>query len=441
MVPTHLQDCIARIQAHSEESSVALTHVENTEQVLAKRSQCASGSSEHALDGLVCSIKACIDVQGWVTHAGSKALQDRPAAVADAPVVAALRAEGALCIAQTNMTEFAYGALGVNEHFGTPCSPLFGSERRVAGGSSSGGAVSVALGFADIALGSDTSGSARIPAAFCGVVGFKPTHARWPLEGFIPLAPSFDTPGILATSVATCKQVFDAIDATLSRSRANANSLLATDPSRPFRVRVPTNVLEYCPPDDPVKRAFVAALDVLRAEGWLIDESPMPSLDGLGRIAADAGMIAAEAYSVHYELLDTAGDRYDPLIRERIEAGKNGPAWRYAAARDALARRAVLYAAELEGYDAVVCPTTPMLPPTLEQLADRETYLAQNKRSFAYTELANRLGVPSISVPINQSGAAGVGLLLTGKSHLDTDLFYVATALDAALSHAHSKKE
>ena len=159
------------------------------------------------LAGEVLTVKACFDVAGWTTHAGSAVLAGAPPAVADAPIVAALRSAGAILLAQSNMTEFAYGALGLNSTYGTPTTPLRPGEERVSGGSTSGGAVAVALGAADISLGSDTSGSIRIPAAFCGVAGFKPSQGRYPSDGMIPLAASFDAPGLVATTAANLRHI------------------------------------------------------------------------------------------------------------------------------------------------------------------------------------------------------------------------------------------
>ena len=163
------------------------------------------------LAGEVVVVKACFDVAGWTTHAGSAVLADAAPADVDAPLVAMLRSAGAIVLAQTNMTEFAYGALGLNSTYGDPTTPLRPGEQRVAGGSTSGGSVAVALGAADLALGSDTSGSIRIPAAFCGVAGFKPSQGRYPSGGMILLAASFDSPGFVAPTASYLRRVDTAI--------------------------------------------------------------------------------------------------------------------------------------------------------------------------------------------------------------------------------------
>src|SRR5579864_3980633 len=161
-----------------------------------------AGYAASLLAGLPVSIKDLFDVAGEQTLAGSKALDDRPPAARDAPVVARLRAAGAVLIGRTNMTEFAFSGVGINPHFGTPGNPH--DRRLIPGGSSSGAAVSVGDGAAIVAIGSDTGGSVRIPAALCGIVGFKPTKRRIPRGGVIPLSTTLDSIGPLANSVGCC---------------------------------------------------------------------------------------------------------------------------------------------------------------------------------------------------------------------------------------------
>src|SRR5690606_16263292 len=157
------------------------------------------------------------------------------------------------------------------------------------------------------------------------------------------------------------------------------------------------------------------------------------ALEGVGGIAAEAGIIASDGYAVHRSLLADHGHAYDPVIRMRIEAGAQHPAWRYADGRLELERRARRYESELSEFNAMVCPTTPMLPPQVAALARTEDYLALNRRSFAYTEVANRLGKPSITLPLAGESARGVGLMMTGKARRDTELLQIAAAMEAAL--------
>jgi aspartyl-tRNA(Asn)/glutamyl-tRNA(Gln) amidotransferase subunit A len=223
------------------------------------------------LAGLPVSIKDLFDVAGEVTLAGSKALDDRPPAARDAPVVARLRASGAILIGRTNMTEFAFSGVGINPHYGTPGNPY--DRRLIPGGSSSGAAVSVGDAQAIVAIGSDTGGSVRIPAALCGLVGLKPTQNRIPRDGAIPLSTTLDSIGPLANSVACC---------------AIADAIMAGEPPEApppvaalgLRLGVPQSyVLDGIAPE--VGRAFAAACTVL----------PSISLSGYARVAGARGLI------------------------------------------------------------------------------------------------------------------------------------------------------
>src|SRR5690606_26718655 len=164
----------------------------------------AAGETLPPFAGIPLSIKDLFDIAGEVTRAGSRILAKEPPALRDAPVIARLRAAGFIFVGRNTMTEFAFSGLGLNPHYGTPSSPVDRATRRIPGGARPGGAVAVADGMAVASLGTDTGGSCRIPAAFCGIVGFKPTAHRVPRDGATPLAHSFDSIGPLANSVACC---------------------------------------------------------------------------------------------------------------------------------------------------------------------------------------------------------------------------------------------
>src|SRR3954452_8220336 len=202
-----LRACIERADAEPAARGVACL-VRRDEEALA---EAAGVDPSLPLAGDVLAVKACFDVAGWITHAGSAVLADAAPATADAPMVEQLRSAGAIVLAQTNMTEIAYGALGLNSTYGTPTTPLCPGEDRVAGGSTSGGAVAGALGAATIAVGSDPSGSIRLPAAVGGAAGFTPAQGRYPTGGMIPLSTSFDAPGIITTTVGDLRRVAAAI--------------------------------------------------------------------------------------------------------------------------------------------------------------------------------------------------------------------------------------
>lgn len=405
--------CLQRIAALPNEAALALTAIDQT----------AKPASEGPLHGLNLSVKANIDVQGWVSHAGSAAFAQHPAAAQDAPLVQRLRQQGATILAQSNMTEFAYGALGLNGYFGTPMNPRYPTEARVPGGSSSGAAVAVASGFSDAALCTDTSGSARIPAAFCGVVGFIPTKGLLPEEGIFPLSPSFDVPGIMSRHVQGCQRIFTALAPTH-----------ATEVPLPERwtLLIPSE-LATLGIDAAVQRQFRAACHALTKAGATLIEANFPALITAGATAAEGGMISAEAYSIHQPWLETDGARYDPLIHQRISAGASLPAWRYAQAQHALRTQTQHAQQQLAHVDAVLTPTCPMLAPELAPLHDPETYLATNRRSFSLTEFANRLHLPSLSLPYTPANAHSIGLLLTAKPHDEPRLFALAQWIETLL--------
>ncbi|NTZ86385.1 amidase [Burkholderia metallica] len=426
-----LRGCLERADAHPGDIGTAW---------LARRDEAAAGEARARdtarregeagvpLAGTVLTVKACFDCEGWVTHAGSRVLVDEPPARSDAALVSALRRAGAVLVAQTAMTEFAYGALGVNRAYGTPTTPLDARRERVAGGSSSGAAVSVALGAADLSLGSDTSGSARIPAAFCGVTGFKPSRGRYATDGMRFLSTSFDVPGLLAATVGLCRQADAALHgADASRRQGQPASI------RDLHFIVPE---PFATDDlDPVVgRAFDAWLSRLSAHGARISRKRLDCVAEAGAVARAGGIIAAEAFMLHRARLATAADRYDPLVGPRIAAGEHVRAHDYAAALLRLAALADAYHADLGDADAVLTPTVPMLPPRAADLADEAVYLAQNARAFRLTEFANRLDLPSISVPGDLQSRQPVGLLITGRRGEDAQLFDVAAAVERTLT-------
>ncbi|WP_454672721.1 amidase [Achromobacter pestifer] len=381
------------------------------------------------LAGLVLGVKACFDVRGWITHAGSRVLAEAPAAREDAALVRALRQAGAILLAQNNMTEFAYGALGLNGAFGTPLSPLATDVPRVAGGSTSGGALAVAKGMVSIALGSDTSGSARIPAAFCGVAGFKPSKGRYDDGGMMYLSPSFDVPGIIAADAAGCLLVdkalapFEPVDAVQT-----------WDPATPLagtRFVVPAGVDAELEPE--VQRGFEDGLASLRRAGAVLRTLPMPSLRLAGAVARDGGIIAAEAYALHAERLQHEAGLYDPRVGPRMLLGAKVAAHAYVAAQRRLLALRAQYDEELAGADAVLTPTVPMLPPPVASLDDSDVYLRENARAFSLTEFANRLDLPSISVPVARAAHQPIGLLATGRRGGDRTLLELACRIGSVL--------
>jgi aspartyl-tRNA(Asn)/glutamyl-tRNA(Gln) amidotransferase subunit A len=371
------------------------------------------------LAGIPVSIKNLCDVAGETTLAGSKALSDAPPAQGDAPVVARLRAAGAVIVGSTNMSEFAFSGVGFNPHYGTPGNPA--DRKRVPGGSSSGAAVSVADRMAVAALGTDTGGSVRIPAAVCGIVGFKPTARRVPIDGVVPLSTSLDSIGPLANSVECCA-IVDAVFAGEPVAVPEAVPLAG------LRFAVPRHfVMDDLHPV--VARAFERALRALAAKGVKVEEIDLPQLDELSAINAKGGFAASEAYAWHKELIARRGGDYDPLVAPRIRRGAEMTAADYI---ELLAKRADLQkrvTAVNANYDAVVMPTCAVVAPTLDEVATPEGFTKKNMLLLRNTTVGNFLDRCSISLPCHASGELPVGFMLMGEAMADKRILAMARSV------------
>ncbi|WP_144141002.1 amidase family protein [Paraburkholderia sp. BCC1884] len=386
-----------------------------------------------ALAGLTLAAKACFDVRGWVTDAASGVLAHEPSAAADAPVVAALRKAGASLVGHANMTEFAFGALGINTTTGTPRTPLDTCRERVAGGSTSGGAVAVAIGLADIALGTDTSGSVRIPAAFCGLTGFKPSKGVLSEKGCIPLSTSFDSPGFITRDVSTMQRVVEALQLYGQRMVSEHKDVPRAQLLSGISFAVPGNfALQRS--DDAVARAFERAVEKLRQCGANIVERVFTDLTTPSRIAAESGIIVADAYAYHGKWIHERFAKYDPLVGPRILAGQDVSAHRYIEGKTALRSFAHTFDEEIADYDALLTPTVPIIPPRVDDIVEKDEYLRINALVFSLTELANRVDVPSIALPFGALDAGPFGLMLTGRRRDDAHLLSISRRVEHALA-------
>jgi aspartyl-tRNA(Asn)/glutamyl-tRNA(Gln) amidotransferase subunit A len=378
--------------------------------------------------GIPIAIKDLFDVAGEVTRAGSRVLEQQPPAATDAPAIASLRAAGFVFIGRTNMTEFAYSGLGLNPHYGTPRSTFDRAAGRIPGGSTSGGAVAIADGMAHASIGTDTGGSCRIPAAFNGLVGFKPTANRVSREGMVPLSQTLDSVGPLARSVQCC--------ATLDAILRNDEPRVVHPASTPdMRLFLPTTlVLDDM--DDAVSRAFERAVARLSECGVQIVSGSAETLARIPQINAGGGIAALEAYAWHRELLERHRDRYDPRVASRILKGRDISD---AAAQALFAQRAsVIEAIDrlTSGFDALVMPTVPIVPPPLAAFESDADYARLNALVLRNPSLANFLDRCSISLPIHRSGDPPAGLMLIGRRGEDERLFAIARALESALAGA-----
>ena len=389
--------------------------------------QRVSAGNARPLEGITLSIKDLFDVNAEVTGAGSTVLRSRPAATEDCPAVARLRDAGAIIFGRNNMVEFAYSGVGINPHFGTPRN-VWGRRPdgggRVPGGSSSGGGVAVADGMAIAALGSDTGGSVRLPAALNGVCGFKPTAVRVPVLGAIPLSVTLDSVGPIAQSVACCAR----IDAVL------AGEIYAPSPMRSLRgVRLlkPASLI-WRELDPEVEVSVNAAVEKLRAAGAEMVEMPLPLLDEL---FDRAGVSGAEAYDWHEANINVNGKGYDPRVWQRILAGRDVTRRAYAAMlayrRFWIDRMNIA----LTGFDAVICPTVACIAPEIAPLiANDALFFKTNTRILRNTAWVNFMDGCALTMPCHPPGDAPVGLQLAGRHGQDHAILLLGMACEAAIS-------
>jgi aspartyl-tRNA(Asn)/glutamyl-tRNA(Gln) amidotransferase subunit A len=380
-----------------------------------------TGISLGPLDGAIVTIKDLFDVAGEVTRAGSKVLADEgKPAEADAPVVRRLRAAGAVIVAKTNMTEFAFSGVGINPHYGTPGNPA--DRKRIPGGSTSGGAVAVADGMCEIAIGSDTGGSTRIPGALCGVVGFKPSRQRISTAGAFPLSQSMDSIGPIARSVMDC---------------AKADAVMAGDDFKPLDpaalVNLRVGIAQGTPLenlDETVAKRFPQAIDALERAGCRLSNEKLALLDGMVRVNSRGGVQPAEAFTVHRDWLDRRGDAIDPNVRARLERARTISAADYIAMVNERAALIAEMDARLADIDVLALPTTPIVAPTIEEMTPPDVFARKNAMLLRNTSIWNFFDCCAISLPLPRDGGLPVGLMLVARNGHDRRLFRIAAAVE-----------
>ncbi|HVX76292.1 MAG TPA: amidase [Bradyrhizobium sp.] len=423
-----VEECIAKIADPAGEGERAFIHVDKEAALDAADAMDhlrKANAAPSRFAGIPVSIKDLFDIKGQVTRAGSRVLEDSAPADADAPVVARLRRAGFVVIGRTNMTEFAYSGIGINPHFGTPKGAWQRRAGHVPGGSSSGAAVSVADGMAHGALGTDTGGSCRIPAAFNGIVGFKPTQRRIPLDGGVPLSFTLDSFGPLARTTSCCA----ILDAVLADQPI---APLQPRPIKGMHLAVPTTVaLDEL--DDAVAKTFERALQTLSRQGAVIERIEMPEFLDVAVIGAKGGFPAAESYAWHRFLLTSKGDDYDPRVSMRILRGEAITAADYIEMLNA--RRSLIARAEkrIAPYDALVLPTTANTPPRIADLADDKAFTSENLRALRNCTLINLIDGCAISLPAHREGEVPVGLMLAAAGGSDRRIFELAAGMESAI--------
>jgi aspartyl-tRNA(Asn)/glutamyl-tRNA(Gln) amidotransferase subunit A len=380
--------------------------------------------------GIPISLKDLLDVAGEPTPAASIVLADAPPAAFHAGVVRRVLAAGLIPVGRTNMTEFAFSGVGINPHYGTPQSP-YGrvpgdpAAGRVPGGSSSGAAVSVADGHALAAIGTDTGGSCRIPAAFCGVTGFKPTARRVPRDGVLPLSPTLDSVGPLAPSVACCA----AMDAILAGEDA---ADLPHLPAAGLRLAVPSNfVLDDM--DAATERSIDRAMQRLDRAGVVVSHLRFTTLDMIMQANARGGFAVVEAYAWHRKLLARDGARYDQRVAARMMPGAAMAAVDYVELMQARPGIIAMFASELAPFDALLMPTVPIAPPPIAAFAEDDAYRRLNSLILRNSAPINFLDGCAISLPCHDPGDAPAALTLAAPGMTDRRLLAVAHAVEQVL--------
>lgn len=383
-----------------------------------------AGTPLGAFDGAIVSIKDLYDVAGEVTRAGSRVLAGEGlVAAADAPVVQRLRAAGAVIVAKTNMSEFAFSGVGANPHFGTPGNPF--DRARVPGGSTSGGAVAVADGMCEIAIGTDTGGSTRIPAALCGLVGWKPSKQRVPTDGAFPLSFTLDSIGPMAKSVAECALA----DAVMAGEAAPA---LDPPPLAGLRFGI-WQGMPFDGMDATVGAAWSAAMAELARAGVRLTDETIPLVGDMTQVNAKGGFSPAESFAIHRERLARNGAGIDPNVRARIERGAGMTAADYVDMVQARRRLVQAMDAWLARLDALILPTTPIVAPKIAEVAAPDDFGRKNAMLLRNTASINFFDLCAISLPLPRRDGLSTGLMLVARNGQDRRLFDIAAAVEKRL--------
>ena len=383
-----------------------------------------AGRPASGLDGVSIAWKDLFDMSGEVTTAGSALWRNASPAEDDCPVVAHLAAAGMVALGKVNMTEFAFSGLGLNPHYGTPANPHDKETPRIPGGSSSGSAVAVASGLATAAIGSDTGGSVRIPAAVNGIVGYKSSEGRISTEGATPLSFTLDTVGPLARTVEDCVHLDAALRGTtptVTRGHIAGMRLILSE----------TLWLDDC--EDAVTDAFEQAVKRLEKAGVTVETRTVPQIGEAARVMADHGTLAnAESYFYHQERMESAdAEEMDGRVVARILRGKTMTAQDVLMNQRMRAKLSAQIAADME--DAfLIGPTVPRVAPEIAPLdADPDEFGRVNLLMLRNTMTGNFLNLPGVAMPMASPSPLPVSFLISAKSNDDERLLSAALAIEA----------
>jgi aspartyl-tRNA(Asn)/glutamyl-tRNA(Gln) amidotransferase subunit A len=376
-----------------------------------------TGTTRSELDGVPITWKDVFDVEGTITTAGSAMLSTESPATADGALVRRAHELGLVTVGKTNLSEFAFSGLGINQHFGTPTNP--NDAALIPGGSSSGAAVAVTVGIAPLAIGTDTSGSIRVPAAFCGCVGFRASKNRYGPDDFTPLSPTLDSVGIIARTVPDVIALDRVLAIGTRRNSDDNNAIRAVIPAGEW--------IDDCTPG--VRRLFDGAISALRDSGITIETVTLPALAEAQQLMDTYGtIVGAEAYARYGHCLSSP-TAIEPATARRLarNARTAETVWRVRAARTFVCRQLDI---ELAGA-VLLCPTVRHEPPRLDELlASEDLYDAANASTLRTTMVLSYLGMCSISLPLSEpDGRSTVGLLASLPAGHDSRLLEIANRI------------
>lgn len=422
-----LHDCLQRIDDHGDDAIfISFTKERAEMEAAASDARRRSGKLLSALDGVPVAWKDLFDTKGVTTTAGAAVRADSPPAARDADVVGACAALGMVCIGKTNLSEFAYSGLGLNPHFGTPKNPRAAeADPRAPGGSSSGSAVAVAAGLVPVAVGTDTAGSVRVPASFCGVTGYKASQNRYSKAGVFALSDSLDSLGIFAHSVDDVM----AMDAVMRGQLPGP-----PDPTdiADLEIVIPqTVVFDDVAPD--ILTCFEAAVGQLEKAGVTITRMPFSIFAEIIHLFQTHGTLTvAEAATLHRDLLASDdAERMDQRVRQRLLLAPNFSTQDYIYLQQERVRLQTAVT-DLLGHRFLLFPTVPITAPALDALeASDELFAATNLLALRNTMLGNYVGTPGVSLPIgiDRDGLPG-GALLSAPYGDDDRVLAAARAIE-----------
>jgi aspartyl-tRNA(Asn)/glutamyl-tRNA(Gln) amidotransferase subunit A len=423
---TGLTSARALVETIAADDTPALFTVMLNEQAAADAAVADNARAEgdvRPLLGVPITIKDNFDLAGVPTTAGSRMLRDAPRATRDAEAVRRLKVAGCVVVGRTNMTEFAFSGLGLNPHFGTPVNPRFADVPHIVGGSSSGAALSVACGLVPAALGTDTGGSVRIPAALCGLAGYKPTAAAVSRDGVLPLSTTLDAVGVIAHTVSDCARLFGVLrmdEPKVQQARFNRLAIIDN--------------LVWNDVDASVRNATDQAFERLGVAGFTVTRMTLPALDSIADAMSSGTIPAAEAWAWHRTYLENGRrDEYDPRVVARIAAGE---AIDQASFERLMAWRKSFVAAFAKAagdFDGLLWPTVPIVAPRIVDLIDDDAaYWRANALMLRNSTIANLADACAISIPCGATPP--VGLTLAAPGGRDDHLLATAAAVEAALS-------